>query len=393
VAPQRKKFGWPDVHTLFYITHVDNLESILQHGILSHAERDRRALPARAIYNEEVVNRRKNRLIDGRSLWEFANLYFEPKNPMLYQVLRGGTESNYDNIVLLAVSQRILETSGSYVAAGNAAADATQIFSVDSGEREIGLLQKVFQQEYWNGTDGSKRTIMAEFLSPISIAPSYISAIYVAKPKVKELIDERYQKFGLDVIVEPHKFFLPRRSYRITPALSLADGDMFFSRLQTLTVSVNTVGIMGKGLASRAKYQFPDVYVRYQDLCRRKTLKMGKPALYKRDFEQASVDCADVVDGKWFLLFPTKDHWKNDSEILPIEEGLEWLVANYKKEGIESLAIPALGCGLGNLDWKEVGPLMCRYLAKLEIKCAIYLPQGREIPPEYTTPQYLLNTS
>lgn len=53
--------------------------------------------------------------------------------------------------------------------------------------------------------------------------------------------------------------------------------------MQTLAVSVNTVGVMGKGLASRVKYQFPDVYVRYQDVCKTRELELGKPYLYKRE--------------------------------------------------------------------------------------------------------------
>ena len=78
-------------------------------------------------------------------------------------------------------------------------------------------------------------------------------------------------------------FFQPVRKLDLTANLSLVEGDLFFSKMQTLTVSVNCIGIMGKGLASRAKYQFPDVYVHYQDKCKRKTLRMGKPVLYKRE--------------------------------------------------------------------------------------------------------------
>jgi hypothetical protein len=234
---------------------------------------------------------------------------------------------------------------------------------------------------------------MAECLVPSRIEPSLIQTLYVARPQAEARLREQVPDVVQPVIVEPYKFFRPRRSYRITEKLSLADGDMFFSNLQTLTVSVNTVGVMGKGLASRAKYQFPDVYVRYQDLCRKKALVLGKPALYKRDFESANIDGADVVDGKWFLLFPTKGHWRNDSQLAPIEEGLGWVVANYKKEGIESLAIPALGCGLGNLEWKDVGPVMCQYLSQMDIVVSIYLPQGKPILDIHTSRDFLLPKS
>ena len=162
------------------------------------------------------------------------------------------------------------------------------------------------------------------------------------------------------------------------------------------TVSVNTVGVMGKGLASRAKYQFPDMYVVYQDVCKSKALIMGMPYLYKRE---ASLD-EDLADeplsmpnlnaNKWFLLFPTKEHWKEGSDPKGIETGLGWLLENYKTEGVQSIAMPALGCGLGGLDWKDMGPLMCRYLSKMDVRASIYLPQEQQIAPEFLTRDFLL---
>jgi hypothetical protein len=101
--------------------------------------------------------------------------------------------------------------------------------------------------------------------------------------------------------------------------LQVLEGDMFFSRMQTLTISVNCVGIMGKGLAARAKYLFPDVFVYYNDLCREKRMKLGKPFLYKRDYSLAAqladepIEVTESDSGKWFLLFFTKDHWQSTS--------------------------------------------------------------------------------
>ena len=73
-----------------------------------------------------------------------------------------------------------------------------------------------------------------------------------------------------------------------------------------------------------------------------------------------------------------------------IEGGLQWVRDNFRKQGIQSLAIPALGCGLGRLKWKDVGPLMCRYLHGLGITVAIYLPREGVIPPQYLTQAHLL---
>lgn len=192
-------------------------------------------------------------------------------------------------------------------------------------------------------------------------------------------------------------FFQPTWNSRITNNLSLVEGDLFFSNMQTLTISVNTVGIMGKGLASRAKYQFPDVYVVYQDACRSKKLQMGKPYLYKRESfvdEQLADDSSSLPNpnsNKWFLLFATKRSWKENSDIKGIEDGLKWVRDNYNSEGIKSLAVPALGCGLGGLDWRDVGPLMCKYLSELDIPVAIYMPREREISNEFLSSNFLLS--
>lgn len=162
--------------------------------------------------------------------------------------------------------------------------------------------------------------------------------------------------------------------------LTLIEGDIFSSQRQTLTISVNTVGVMGGGLALKAKQRFSDVYPIYQDLCKKRVLKMGKPYLYKREISldhiltDESKKLLNINLHAWLLLFPTKCHWEEEADIKGIEEGLKWLVDNYKKEGIESLAMPALGCGLGWLEWGMVGPLLCNYLQKLDIPVDLYLP-------------------
>ena len=123
---------------------------------------------------------------------------------------------------------------------------------------------------------------------------------------------------------------------------------------------------------------------------------MGRPQLYKRE-ASLEYELADEPQSlpngnaeKWFLLFPTKRDWKERADITGIEEGLIWLADNYKKEGIKSLAIPALGCGLGRLDWQDVGPLMCRYLKTLDVTVAIYLPTEKKLSNESLSKDFLL---
>lgn len=386
------------IQNLYYIALMENLPSILREGILSHAEVQRRGIQYIPIYDASIGESRQRIITpDGRSLWDFANLYFQPRNAMLYRVV---SERKARGIVVLALKREVLDIA-SFISIGNAASPLSVILPKEEGLKQLREkeIQEVLQREWWAQEDGSKRLMMSECLVPERIPPDYIHTIYVPD---RETADQVRVILGplaerIPVVPEPPMFFRPRQQWRITGTLSLVDGDMFFSHMQALTVSVNTVGVRGKGMASRAKYQFPDVYVRYQEVCRQKILVMGRPYLYKREAyleqELAEGPLPEANEARWFLLFPTKRHWRERSDINGIEEGLRWIREHYKAEGIRSLAVPALGCGLGGLEWREVGPLMCRYLADLDIPVAIYLPQEKKVPREYLTPAFLLGQS
>lgn len=389
------------IQNLFYITHINNIVSILEKGILSHESIENNQLKPTTIYNSQIVDNRSRRIVcENKSLWKFANLYFQPRNAMLYSISK-----NYPiyEIAIISIKPDILHEKDIWIATGNAAHNDSEIIPIDEGVNILGQIKKETNKEWWSNEDGSKRKIMAECLVPDKIFPSYIQTIYVPCEKANEDLRKTLKATNhnkVSIVVEPTKFFQPEWSRRLTEKMSLVRGDMFFSNMQTLTVSVNCVGVMGKGLASTAKYRFPDVYVRYQQVCRNKNLQIGKPYLYKREssLEEQLGDYTfwhpqDVMnnDKKWFLLFPTKNHWKNNSQIEDIKNGLEWLLNNYKREGIKSLAIPALGCGLGGLDWQDVGPLMCKYLNSMEITVAIYLPAERKLDEYLTSKKFLLN--
>lgn len=383
-----------DIKSLYYITHIDNINSILSQGILSHQKVEDTELKYTAIYDKEIVSNRKLKSTPaGKNLWQYSNVYFQPRNPMLYRVV---LEKGAKDIAIIALYPQVLKSPGSFITNGNAANNITKFYDYKAGMKVISDMWDTIRGEWWNSLDGSKRKIMSECLIPNVISPDLIHSIYVANHSIAEKVKAVVTRSDIPIIPEPTMFFYPAKQYRVSSNLSLAEGDMFFSNMQTLTVSVNTVGIMGKGLASRAKYQFPDVYVIYQDACRNKKLKMGNPFLYKRE---SSLD-EELIDepkgfvspngNKWFLLFPTKRHWRENSDFAGIEEGLLWLTKNYKSEGIVSLALPALGCGLGKLEWKNVGPMMCKHLSKIDLKTTIYLPREKEIPKEQLQSKFLL---
>lgn len=383
-----------EIKSLFYITHIENVASILKNGILSHSQIDAERVPFTPIYDSSIVSNRKEKSTPERSsLWEYANLYFQPRNPMMYRVVH---EKTAKSLAVIGVKPSVLELPHVMLTDGNAASGPTRFFKAPEGLKAIEALWPVIQAEYWNDLDGSKRKIMAECLAPERVPADHIHTVFVADHEAKLRLERLIGPTKTPVVPEPNFFFKPYFAARIGANISLVQGDMFFSGMQTLTVSVNLQGIMGKGLASRAKYQFPDVYVFYQDACRAKRVTATKPCLYKRE---ASLDdeLADLTTPlktpnavKWFMLFATKRKWRENSRLDDIEGGLSWFRDHFQAEGVLSVGLPALGCGLGGLDWADVGPLMCNYLHGIGIDVAIYLPRERDIDRKLLSESYLL---
>jgi O-acetyl-ADP-ribose deacetylase (regulator of RNase III) len=379
---------------LYYITHVDNLPSIMQHGILSHAEIERRGIPYVSVYDEAIVQARKQRLApDGNSLWNFANLYLRPKNAMLYRLKVG---HHLDELVILGVRRGVANLPGAYISDGGLGSPLSQLHPSSSWKEVFQQLLPDLDREWWAEGDGSKRRMMAECLIPHGVDPEYLETIYTHNRECAEAVQSIAVTGSLEVVPEASLFFEPVPRKRITEKLVLLTGDMFFSRLQTVTVSVNCVGVMGKGLASRAKYQFPDVYVQYQDVCRSKRLVMGVPYLYQRESsldDQLADEPQSLTHANghtWFLLFPTKNHWRDRADLNGIREGMEWLKVNGPRLGIAQIAMPALGCGLGKLRWTDVGPVMCSTLHEMNIPAHVYLPAEQQIADFHVTPEFLL---
>ena len=141
-------------------------------------------------------------------------------------------------------------------------------------------------------------------------------------------------------------------------------GDLFTSKAQTLVNTVNCVGVMGKGIALQFKKRFPDMYKDYEERCKCKEVKLGRPYLYKTMFPPN------------ILNFPTKDHWRSVTNLADIERGLEYLHKHYKEWAITSIAVPPLGCGEGQLEWRIVGPTLYRFLSRMDIPVELYAPYG-----------------
>jgi hypothetical protein len=118
----------PEIKSLYYIAHIENPCSILDQGILSHNGVKARGVEYKAIYDPEIVENRKLKLTpSGHSFWGFANVYFQPRNPMLYRVVHN--QGLKDNIVVPGLQPRNLELRGAYITDGNAANTATDFYT------------------------------------------------------------------------------------------------------------------------------------------------------------------------------------------------------------------------------------------------------------------------
>ena len=142
--------------------------------------------------------------------------------------------------------------------------------------------------------------------------------------------------------------------------------------VDALVNTVNTVGIMGKGVALQFKQAFPENFRAYQSACKQGEVHIGKMFVTSTGRFHPSL----------IINFPTKRHWREQSHIEYIESGLDDLVTVARREKIGSIAMPPLGCGLGGLRWEEVRPLIERAFASLpDVEARLYAP-GHAPPQE-----------
>jgi len=147
--------------------------------------------------------------------------------------------------------------------------------------------------------------------------------------------------------------------------MEFTTGNIFESNAEALVNTVNTVGVMGKGIALQFKERYPDNYVQYVAACKRGEVNIGKMFITATN---------SMVNPKWIINFPTKQHWMHKSSYEFINAGLDDLVIQLKERNIKSLAIPPLGAGQGGLDWQKVKAILIEKLSGLDIEIVIYEP-------------------
>lgn len=145
-------------------------------------------------------------------------------------------------------------------------------------------------------------------------------------------------------------------------------GDLLSHHAHAYVNTVNCVGVMGKGIAAQFKSRFPEMFQVYRRACQAGQVKVGRMHLYETGLP---------VSPRLLINFPTKVHWRDPAYLASIDAGLEDLTRVVRQQQIPSLAIPALGCGLGGLPWPLVRDRIVDSFGSLpEVAVYLFAPQG-----------------
>jgi len=151
-------------------------------------------------------------------------------------------------------------------------------------------------------------------------------------------------------------------------SVQIKSGDLLKEKTDAIVNTVNCVGVMGKGIALQFKQRWPKNFREYESASKRKEIKPGKMFIY---------DMGEWEKPRYIVNFPTKVHWRGDSKLEYVEDGLRDLVKEVKRLGIKSISLPPLGCGNGGLDWDDVRELIfAAFKNNPEIDVHLFEPKG-----------------
>lgn len=147
--------------------------------------------------------------------------------------------------------------------------------------------------------------------------------------------------------------------------MKFVTGNILDSGAEALVNTVNTVGVMGKGIALQFKMRYPLNFELYAAACKKGELQIGKMFVTPTN---------SIMNPKWIINFPTKQHWMHKSQYAYIETGLDDLLLQIQKLNIRSVAIPPLGSGQGGLDWVQVRRIIEEKLGSTTIEITVFEP-------------------
>jgi O-acetyl-ADP-ribose deacetylase (regulator of RNase III) len=154
----------------------------------------------------------------------------------------------------------------------------------------------------------------------------------------------------------------------VNSGVKLATGNLLEADAEALVNTVNTEGVMGKGIALQFKKKFPEMYEEYRRACEAGDVQPGRMHVFERK---------DMLNPRYIINFPTKRHWRSPARLEDLKSGLHALAIEIKRRKIRSVAIPPLGCGNGGLDWAVVRPTIEKALTRLKgVRILLFSPAG-----------------
>ncbi len=378
---QRDDRGWlrcageSTVTPIYHITHTRNLaSSISQGGLCCDMLTADRALTPVGIAHSHIKARRARRQVlagTGGTLADYVPFYFARRSPMLYAIdhgfVAGYTEGQRPIVHLVTSAERIAQ-QGLRFAFTDGHADMALSRFFDDLQALNQIDWQVMQAPFWNDTaeDGDrKRRRQAEFLVHHFFPWTLVEEIGVIGRQVAHDVQQSLQASA------------PSPGDGVPAVVLLAGGaamiehvtgNLLEAEAEAFVNTVNTVGVMGKGIALQFRQAFPENYTVYRAACERGEVQPGRMLV---------VPTGQMGNPRYIINFPTKRHWKGKSRMEDIESGLPALVAAVQEYGMHSLAVPPLGCGNGGLDWNAVRPrIEAAFTALPDVHVLLYAPTG-----------------
>ncbi len=147
--------------------------------------------------------------------------------------------------------------------------------------------------------------------------------------------------------------------------ITFTQGNLLEARAEALVNTVNTVGVMGKGIALMFRERFAENFSLYAAACKARQVQTGRMFVTE----------AHELDGpRWIVNFPTKQHWRAPSQMAWVTDGLQDLRRFMIEQKVKSIAIPPLGAGNGGLEWGEVREQIEATLGDLSTEILVFEP-------------------
>ncbi|HOX03629.1 MAG TPA: macro domain-containing protein [Candidatus Paceibacterota bacterium] len=151
--------------------------------------------------------------------------------------------------------------------------------------------------------------------------------------------------------------------------MRFTQGNLLEAPVEAVVNTVNTVGVMGKGIALMFKERFPENFKKYAAACAAGQVRVG---------EMFVTSGVELGGPRWIINFPTKQHWRQPTKLEWVRDGLAALKEVIRAKGIKSIALPPLGCGNGGLNWAVVRPVIEQALGDLTgVEVIVYEPTAK----------------